>query len=97
MGAQKYGTLPTNPLGGFDVGNEDITRLTQAVVDFIGWLSATGNSKKLKGDYDHTLIEFIVFALRENMNVGMHFAQAPTTYSGFGLGPRDPSLNLPVR
>jgi len=30
-------------------------------------------------------------------NVGMHFAQAPTTYSGFGLGPRDPSLNLPVR
>jgi integrase/recombinase XerD len=67
MGAQKYGTLPTNPLGGFDVGNEDITRLTQAVVDFIGWLSATGNSKKLKGDYDHTLIEFIVFALRENM------------------------------
>jgi len=30
-------------------------------------------------------------------NVGMHFAQAPTTYSGFGLGPRGPSLNLLVR
>jgi len=29
--------------------------------------------------------------------VGMHFAQAPTTYSGFGLGPRGPSLNLLVR
>jgi integrase/recombinase XerD len=59
--------LPTNPLGGFDVGNEDITRLTQAVVDFIGWLSATGNSKNLREHYDQTLIEFIVFALQKRL------------------------------
>jgi len=49
------------------VGNEDITRLTKAVVDYLGWLNATGNSKKLKGNYDHTLIEFLVFALRERI------------------------------
>jgi integrase/recombinase XerD len=60
--------LPSNPLGGFDVGNEDITRLTQAVVDFIGWLTATGNSKKLRKHYDQTLIDFLVFALQKQLS-----------------------------
>jgi len=55
-------------LGGFNVGNEDITRLTQAVVDFLGWLSATGNSKKLRKHYDQTLIEFLVFALQKQLS-----------------------------
>jgi len=59
--------LPIKPLGGFEVDNEDITRLTKAVVDYLGWLTATGNSKKLRGNYDHTLIEFLVFALREKL------------------------------
>ena len=35
--------------------------------DYLGWLTATGNSKKLRGNYDHTLIEFLVFALREKL------------------------------
>jgi integrase/recombinase XerD len=56
-----------NPLGGFEVGNEDITRLTGAIVDYLGWLNATGNSKKLRERYDHILIEFLVFALREKI------------------------------
>ena len=49
------------------MGNEDIIRLTKAVVDYLGWLNATGNSKKLKRNYDHTLIEFLVFSLREKI------------------------------
>ena len=49
------------------MGNEDIRRLTKAVVDYLGWLSATGNSASLKEHYDHILIEFLVFALRKKI------------------------------
>jgi integrase/recombinase XerD len=50
------------------VGIQDITRLTHAVVDFLGWLSATGNSKNLRENYDQTLIDFLVFALQKELS-----------------------------
>lgn len=50
------------------MGNQDITRLTKAVVDFFGWLSATGNSKNLREHYDQTLIDFLVFALQKQLS-----------------------------
>jgi integrase/recombinase XerD len=59
--------LPINPLGGFDVGNEDITRLTQAVVDYLGWIKATGNSASLKSRYNQTLIAFLAFAIQKEL------------------------------
>ncbi len=49
------------------MSNEDITRLTKSVVDYLGWLSATGNSASLREQYDHILIEFLVFALRKKI------------------------------
>ena len=49
------------------MGIQDITRLTKAVVDYLGWLTATGNSKTVKEHYDQTLIEFLVFALQKQL------------------------------
>jgi site-specific recombinase XerD len=49
------------------VGIQDITRLTHAIVDYLGWLTATGNSQQLRENYDHTLIAFLVFALRKKL------------------------------
>jgi len=50
------------------VGIQDITRLTQAVVDYLGWLTATGNSKRLRENHDQTLIAFLVFALQKQLS-----------------------------
>jgi len=49
------------------VGHEDVRKLTKAIVDYLGWLNATGNTKRLRERYDHILIEFLVFALREEI------------------------------
>jgi integrase/recombinase XerD len=54
-------------LGGFEVGNVDITRLTKAIVDYLGWLNSTGNSIRLRERYDQILIEFLIFALRKEI------------------------------
>jgi len=56
------------------VGIQDITRLAQAVVDYLGWLKATGNSEKLRENHDQTLIAFLVFALRKKLVWGNMFS-----------------------
>ena len=59
--------MSNNPLRGCEVGIQDITRMTRAIVDYLGWLAATGNSEKLRENHDQTLIQFLVFALRKKL------------------------------
>lgn len=49
------------------MGQEDIRKLAKAIVDYLGWLNATENPKRLRKRYDHILIEFLAFALREEI------------------------------
>ncbi len=49
------------------MGNEDITQLTKAIVDYRGWLNATENAKQLREGYDHVLTQFLIFAIKENV------------------------------
>ncbi|MBT7712964.1 MAG: tyrosine-type recombinase/integrase [Deltaproteobacteria bacterium] len=49
------------------MAHEDITKLANAIVDYLGWLTVTENSQRLREDYDQTLIEFLVFAVRKKL------------------------------
>jgi len=51
------------------VGDEDIRRLGQAILDYFDWLSSTGKPKKnrLRERYGYILIEFLIFAVREQI------------------------------
>ena len=58
-----------NPLGRFKVGDEDIRRLGQAILDYLDWLSSTEKPKKnrFKERYGYILIEFLIFTVREQI------------------------------
>lgn len=49
------------------MGVQDIRRLTYAVVDYLGWIKATGNSADFRGHYDQTLIAFLAFAIQKEL------------------------------
>jgi hypothetical protein len=49
------------------VADEDTRRLAQVIVDYLGFLSATGNpkEKRLGKRYGHILIKFLIFTVRK--------------------------------
>jgi site-specific recombinase XerD len=51
------------------VGDEDIRRLGQAILDYFDWLSSTGKPKKnrLRERYGYILIEFLIFTVHNEI------------------------------
>ena len=51
------------------MGAEDIRKLGQAILDYLGWPDPTGNfkQKQLRDHYGHILMEFMMFAVHEKV------------------------------
>lgn len=51
----------------FEMAHEDITKLTKAIVDYLGWLTVTENSKEFRENYEQVLTAFLIFAVEQKL------------------------------
>ena len=64
---QKLLNWRKKPSGEFEMPHEDIKKLAKAIVDYIGWFTATQNSQELREHHEQILIAFLIFAIEQKL------------------------------